>query len=188
MSKKIGVIAEDLSDVDVIQHILSKYIDKCEFAVKKFVGNGCGKLRNKCNSWATQLYNSGCEHILVFHDLDRNNEVKLRKELEKKISINQFPNSLIIIPVEEMEAWLLTDPEAIKKAFGLDKTPKIDSQCESINSPKEYLRNLVWRNGKKRYLNTIHNKKIAEEISILKLKKCNSYCSFDKYIRETICK
>ncbi len=61
MSKKIGVIAEDNSDIEVIEEILKKHLNSNGFKVKKFVGNGCGKLRNKCDSWTKILIDSGCD-------------------------------------------------------------------------------------------------------------------------------
>ncbi|WP_179888136.1 DUF4276 family protein [Marinobacter sp. LV10R520-4] len=187
MSKKIGIIAEDLSDIEVISEILGKYISQRDFSVKRFVGNGCGKLKSKCNSWASLLSKSGCDHILLFHDLDRNDEAKLRGDLERKVGKDQFPNSLIVIPIGEMEAWLLTDPAAIKKVFGLPKDPKVPAQPESIDSPKEHLRDVIWKSGKKRYMNTTHNRKIASETSLDRLMICKSYSKLDTYIRESIC-
>lgn len=187
MSKKIGVIAEDSSDVSVINVILEKYLLSNEFSIKKFVGNGCGKLRNKCGAWANMLNKSGCEHIMVFHDRDRNQEKDIRDNLESKVCKEDFPNSIIIIPVEELEAWLLTDTKAIKSAFNLRKAPKRISDCEAIESPKEFLRDVVWQIGKKRYLNTTHNKKIAEQSNVSNFLRCKSYKPFDKYVRENIC-
>lgn len=187
MSSKIGVIAEDASDVSVIRAILEKYIDTNSFSVRKFVGNGCGKLRHKCGVWARQLLREGCEHILVFHDLDRNSESALRKDLANKVGAKEYPNSLIVIPIEELEAWLLSDTNAIKGVFGLSKTPKDISNCELIRSPKEYLRDAVWHLGKKRYLNTTHNQKIAKLTTIDNLLRCESFKPFDAYIRGRIC-
>lgn len=187
MSKKIGVIAEDTSDVSVINVILEKYLESSEFSIKKFVGNGCGKLRNKCGSWANMLVRSGCEHIMIFHDRDKNNEKDIRNDLENKIRKQDYPNSIIVIPIEEIEAWLLTNVDAISDVFNLRKAPKKIADCEALDSPKEYIRDLVWLNGKKRYLNTTHNKKIAEKTKIEDLLCCKSYKSFDKYVREKIC-
>lgn len=78
MSKQIGIIAEDVSDVEVVTHILGKYVNRNEFSIRRFVGNGCGKLRNKCDSWAATLFESGCHHVMVFHDLDRHDEASLK--------------------------------------------------------------------------------------------------------------
>lgn len=187
MAKKIGVIAEDKSDVEVVTEILAKYIARNTFSVKQFVGNGCGKVKQKCDSWSRLLFKGGCEHVLLLHDLDRNNEAKLRKSLEKKLPQKDFPNSLIVIPIEELEAWLLSDAEAIRQVFSLPKLPKRITNCESVNSPKEHLAEMVWSIGRKRYVNTIHNKKISEKISLENLNRCPSFAGLDKYLRENVC-
>ena len=186
MSKKIGVIAEDNSDVEVVIEILAKYLVRNTFSVKKFVGNGCGKLKQKCDSWAHLLFKSGCEHVLLLHDLDRNKEAALRKSLEMKLPPKDYPNTLIVIPIEELEAWLLSDGGAIQKAFSLSKTPKRIDDCESVASPKEYLAKMVWLSDRKRYVNTIHNKKISENTSLENLRRCSSYSGIDNYLTEVL--
>lgn len=188
MAKIIGIIAEDLSDVDVVTNLLGKYVSRNKFSIKKFVGNGCGKLRNKCGSWAVTLFQAGCHYVLIFHDLDRQDEASLRKLLLKKVPKEQFPNSLVVIPIEELEAWLLSDEVAVRDVFGLKKTPRRIEHCESVNSPKEHLRCLVWSLGRKRYLNTTHNKKISKNVTIENLRRCPSYKPLDEYIKSTIFK
>lgn len=187
MSKKIGILAEDSSDVLVLVEILEKYLEKSHFSVRKFVGNGCGKLRNKCGVWAKQLAASGCDHIILVHDLDRNKESDIRTALEAKVSKAAYPNSIIVVPIEELEAWLLADVDAIRDVFGLTKSPKRIADCEAITAPKEYLRGLVWRHGKKRYLNTIHNQKIAKIATVTNLKRCSSFLPLDEYILCQVC-
>ena len=188
MSKIIGIIAEDTSDVDVITNLIAKYVDRNRFAVRKFVGNGCSKLRNKCGSWATMLFEGGCHHVLVFHDLDRNDEAWIRSHLLERVPKNVFPNSLIVVPIEEIEAWLLSDESAVREVFGLKKTPPRISNCEAITSPKEHLERLVWSIGRKRYLNTTHNNKISMKVSIANLRRCSSYRPLDNYIVSSIFK
>lgn len=187
MSRKIGVIAEDKSDVEVVTEILAKYMARNAFSVKPFVGHGCGKMRQKCDSWSRLLFNSGCEHVFLLHDLDRNNEAELRRSLEEKLPPKSFPNSLIVIPIEELEAWLLSDTAAIQHVFSLPKTPKQIANCESVVSPKEHLAQMVWSSGRKRYVNTIHNKKISEQISLGNLKRCPSFIDLDNYVRANLC-
>lgn len=187
MSKVIGVMAEDTSDVLVVESILGKYLERNEFTIKQFVGHGCGKLRQKCDSWAETLFKRGCEHVLLVHDLDKNKESALRRLLRDKVPENRFPHSVIIIPVEELEAWLLSDPEAIKLTFSLPKSPKAIADCDAIRSPKDHLRRIVWDLGKKRYLNSIHNQKISENTSLENLRRCNSFAEFDKYVLNNIC-
>ena len=187
MPKKIGVIAEDKSDVKVVELLLQKYMAKNLFSIKSFVGGGCGKLKQKCASWSRLLIDQGCDHVFVFHDLDsidRKAEVKLRALLNLKLPVIEYPQSLIVIPIEELEAWLLSDSDAIRQVFDLPKTPNQIHDCEEIASPKEYLEDVVWTIGKKRYVNTIHNSKIASLISLANLTRCRSYLPFHNYVCE----
>lgn len=186
MSKGIGIIAEDSSDVDVVTSILEKYSPRNKFYVKRFVGNGCGKLRNKCSIWIETLFKSGCEIVFVFHDLDRNNVSTLRAALLEKIPANKIPKSLIVIPVEELEAWLLSDQDAIQRVFSLKAKPKRYKNCESVKSPKEELEKLIWTISKKRYLNTVHNERIAQQTSLENLRRCQSFLPFDAFLKTEV--
>lgn len=186
MATKFGIIAEDKSDVDVIKAFLAKYLEPSQFSVKHFVGQGCGKLKSKCQAWAVNLQKSGCEHIFIFHDLDRNNESHLRKELKDKLSSPETPPTLIVIPTEELEAWLLSDLDAIKLTFSIparEMTKKIP-HAETIKSPKEFLQKLVHQNSKKIYMNTTHNKIIAANTKLDSLLSCKSYIPFDDYMKK----
>ena len=176
------MIAEDMSDVAVLYKILVKIIDDNSFSIKRFVGKGCGKLRKKCHVWSAMLNDSGCDHLFVLHDLDENNEKQLRQQLENSVRDSGFTNPLIIIPVKEMEAWLLADERALQNTFNLQKCPKTIHNTEAINNPKEHIRDLIWALGRKRYLNTVHNVRIAEVMTIASLRKCRSFLPLEKYI------
>lgn len=185
-SKGIGVIAEDLSDVQVVEALLTKYSDRNRFFIKKFVGNGCGKLKNKCRAWAATLLASGCHHVFLLHDLDRKKEAELRAILEDKLPCSAFPTSVIVIPVEELEAWLLSDEAAIKAVFSLKTAPKRYPNTEKVKSPKEELGRIVWSLGRKRYLNTVHNRRIAEKVTLDNLRRCRSFMILDDYIQREV--
>jgi len=167
---KIGVIAEDTSDVDVLYELTCKVIDENAFSFKPFVGHGCSKLRRKCAAWAVNLLKSGYPYLVVIHDLDEYDEGELRQELTKSVADIPYNAYLILIPIREIEAWLLTDAKALQKVFKLTKAPKLPGQPESIIDPKAKLKEIVWKNGKKRYVSTFHNKRIAAEMSIAKAK------------------
>ncbi len=184
--KGIGILAEDLSDVEVVEAILTKYSERNKFFIKKFVGNGCGKLKNKCSKWGQILLARGCQHVVLLHDLDRENKGKLRAVLEHRLSPVVLPCSVIVIPVEELEAWLLSDEDAIKAAFSLKSTPKRYQNTEQVKSPKEELSRLVWSLGGKRYFNTVHNRRIAERVSLDNLRRCPSFRILDEYIQRNV--
>ena len=59
----MGIIAEDDSDVAVIREITLALLKPHRVGFKRFVGNGCGKLRRKCEAWARNLVQQGCSSI-----------------------------------------------------------------------------------------------------------------------------
>lgn len=179
---KIGVIAEDISDVDVLYMLTCKLIDEKSFSFKKFVGQGCGKLRRKCSVWAEILIRRGCSHLVVLHDLDNYERDALYKELNSAIPRDDYIASKVLIPVREMEAWLLTDPIALKKVFNMQKQPKLPGDPEAVLDPKRELADIAWKYGKKRYVNTIHNVKVAEAMSISKAKMCKSFRPYPAFV------
>jgi hypothetical protein len=185
---KIGIIAEDNSDVEVIKVLLAKFKKTSTFSVRSFVGNGCGKIRNKCGVWAQQLHLRGCHALLVVHDLDRRSSRDLRESLSAALISCPIGKRAIIIPVEEIEAWLFTDAHAIRHAFSLKKLPKVPANPESVASPKEKLQALIWRDsGKtKRYINTVHNEVIAKHSSIPSLRKCLAFRLFERFVVESL--
>lgn len=180
----IGVIAEEYNDIDVLYQLTSKLIPENSFSFSKFVGHGCGKLRRKCKAWARNLIYRGCSHLVVMHDLDDNNEGKLRQQLEQSAHGLAFTGSLILIPVHEVEAWLLCDAAALRAVFSMKKQPKLPARPERIQSPKEHLRDLVWRASKKHYVNTIHNSRIASRMLIESLEVCKSFGPYPRFLED----
>jgi hypothetical protein len=185
---RIGIIAEDDSDVESAKIMIRRIAGNERLGFKRSIGKGCGKIRRKCHDWAKNLNDKGCSRLVLLHDLDRKNIGELYKAIYSSLQpcpINKF---LICIPVEEMEAWFLADPEAISKALNLRKTVKVKGMPEKIMSPKEHIDVLVKRasNNEKEYLNTEHNAKISKYVDFSKLKKCASFVPFFNFIENEI--
>ena len=183
---KIGVIAEEQNDIDVLYELTCKLTLESNFSFSKFIGHGCGKLRKKCRAWSQVLIRIGCSHLVVIHDLDNNDEDCLRQELEDSVHGITFTGHIILIPVYEIEAWLLSDPLALKQTFSMNKLPNISKHPETIRNPKEYLRDIVWKYCKKYYLNTIHNKRIAAAIRIDSLSACRSFSPYPEFLNRNV--
>jgi hypothetical protein len=181
----VGIIAEDDSDVDAARVLIQRISKRDNIGIKRSVGKGCGRIKRKCLKWAETLGAKGCKYLVLIHDRDRHNIAELRGSLAAAISPSPIRPYLICIPVEEMEAWWLADPNALKRALHLDRTPKIHGLPQSIPSPKEYIGRLAKQcsQGKVLYLNTVHNPVIASHVDLSKLQKCDSFAPFFDFVK-----
>lgn len=185
LSIKIGVIAEENSDVEVLYEYTAKIIAENSFSFARFVGHGCGALRRKCRAWAENLVRRGCQCVVIMHDSDGGDERQLRQELEQQIKKSGVQCGVVLIPIEEVEAWLLADPEAIKSVFNMRKLPRVPKRPERIKNPKEFLGLIVAKGSKSHYLNTIHNRKIAAEQTIGTLGRCPSFGRYPPFLAQS---
>ncbi len=185
----LGIIAEDNSDIDVMKAITLSILKPQSIGFKKFVGDGCGKLRRKCAVWAENLAQRGCRWIAVVHDLDRDNEGALRATLKAAVATANVEATVVLIPRREIEAWLLYDPSAIAAAFGETRHPRLPGDPEGLLDPKRHLEQLVWTTYRKRYLYTVHNAKIAAQMDVARLHRAQSfgpYPPFSDTIRQSL--
>jgi hypothetical protein len=187
LRKAIGIIAEDKSDIEVIDILIGK-ITKAPYRIRSFKGEGHGKIAGKCHSWGQILKAEGCKYLLLVHDLDSAKTHELRTKLEGALSVSPIQLYLIVIPVREIEAWLLADHEAITKAMKLREKLNLVANPEAIQNPKEQLGRLIRTKSrhKQHYVNTVDNKKIAAECVPTKLRRCPSFVPFEQFITQHI--
>jgi hypothetical protein len=170
----MGIIAEDDSDVDVIKAVTLKLMKPHVVGFKKFVGNGCGKLRRKCGAWASNLVRQGCSFVIVVHDLDTYDHKSLWSQLNQAVLPARAKLHVVLLPKREIEAWLLYDSAAIAQAFN-GKVAKLPGDPEALLDPKKYLRDLVWKKYRKDYLHTVHNDTIARFVDVSLLRRAGSF-------------
>jgi len=180
---KMGIIAEDDSDVAVLREVTLALLKPHAIGFSRFVGDGCGKLRRKCGAWAKNLVRQGCPWIVVVHDLDVHNEEQLRTHLTQEIAPARARASVVLIPKREIEAWLLYDSGAIASAFREHQRPRLPGNPESILDPKKHLRDLIWRKYRKNYLNTVHNSLIAKHVDLSLLSRSASFAPHLVFVR-----
>jgi len=184
----IGFIAEDMSDVNVLK-ILACKLTARRFSTSHFVGKGCGPLKRKIPGWCKAFATKGVQSVVVVHDLDRNSEHELRTALTELLRGSEFKTKAVVIPVEELEAWLLSDERAVQVALRLRAKPKPVHRPETVPSPKEYLAAMIRENSKQRltqYVNTVHNAMIARALNTSKLSKCPSFDQYAQFIRAAL--
>ena len=183
----LGIIAEDQSDVDVA-HELARKVARKEFTVRRILGHGCGRISAKARAWAAQLNQQGCTLLVLICDLDRRRLDELSKSLLIALHPCPIQQSIVVIPVREIEAWLLADHDAITRALKLPRPLKKQPNPEAIQNPKERLRDLIRERSKGHitYLNTVHNVKIAKHIQVQNLDRCPAFSPFETFIRTNL--
>lgn len=180
----IGVIVEDQSDFEVLYALTAKIIPQNAFRMKKILARGSSQMRRKCGAWADNLVRRGCECVVVVHDLDEHDEDALRDSVDLALECCTGLIYLIVIPRREIEAWLLSDANALKTVFNMRRLPKVPNNPERVRDPKSVIRQLVWSSAKRRYLHTIHNGSIANAIRIKELGKCPSFLPYPAFVRK----
>lgn len=182
---KIGIACEDVSDYDALTILIRRISGKHNIPFEKFLGNGCGKLLNKLDSYAKGLADKKCTALIVVHDKDKEDLSTLEYKIKSKLEDCTIVHQLICIPVEELEAWFLSDMKVVKNVFSLKKEPKAIANPESVVSPKEALARIVRKNSEKRKISisTIHNKRLAEGVNINQVsRKCSSFQIFSSFV------
>jgi hypothetical protein len=187
MTNVLGIIAEDESDVSVINILIRKMARK-PFGLKRQIGHGSGRIRGKCRAWANTLKHRGCNLLIIVHDLDARDLRQLYRTLTEALGVSPITEHAIIIPVREVEAWLLADHEAIRRTFRFRARLGPIANPETKPRPKEFLRDLIYQRSEGRiiYLNTVHNVRIAEQCTATNLNRCESFRPLADFVARTL--
>ncbi len=177
-----GILGEDKSDVATLKVLIHRLADDDSITIKTKGYSGCGEMLKKGGKQLKLFVRLGCNRLIICYDAD-NEEPESRYQevvgrIIKKSGLIGFKTEIIciLIPVQEIEAWILADIEAVTDIFK-NWHPKPISNPESIESPKEYLEKLSRDANKRlRYNHAIHNEKVAKYLDLDKvLQKCPSF-------------
>lgn len=182
---RIGIICEDTSDFESLQILIKRISGVQNIKCIRRSKDGCSHIISKGPKWAHELALQGCQMLLVVHDLDRNAYTELSDTLEHKFATAPFRNKFISIPMEEIEAWILADPQSITDFFRLDRTLVVPKNTSTISSPKEKIKLQVRRNSTRKaiYINTKHNPQLVNLLSLdLAKARSESFKAFYNFI------
>jgi len=183
-TRRIGVITEDKSDFETVQEIINRIPSKSQIILKKAFAKGCTRIPSKGKRMVADLNQKNCDGLIIVHDLDDNDYQKLMNTVLRVIRPCPIDDHIVIIPIRAIEAWLLTDMNAIQEVFNYTQSHiKEIPNTETIDKPKRHLQDLVRLRIRKRYLNTVHNSKIAARLDFSKALKCPSFLPLFNYIK-----
>ncbi|WP_373981593.1 DUF4276 family protein [Achromobacter sp. JD417] len=174
-----GILAEDDSDVNTLKTFIRRLNKKStapSFRAKGY--RGCGDLLRK-GARDLRMLAEECTRFVVCYDSDRDDQDERRQSVMDKVIIpaNLTQPTCVLVPVQEIEAWLLSDLTALAKVIPRWRGNNREIlHPESQNDPKEALEALTRERGRPLYVNTIHNAKIAEHIDLETVhRKCPSF-------------
>jgi len=155
------------------------------FRVRRAIAHGSGRIPKKALEWAHVLYTQGCTHLMVVHDQDHHPLADLTARLTQAIAGSPIGPRVVVIPVRAIEAWLLADHAAVSRALNLRPPLPKQANPQGILRPKAHLGALIEQRsrGRRRYLNTAHNKQIAEQAHPVQLRRCESFHGFEAFVR-----
>lgn len=176
-----AILAEDESDAEVLSHIVKRRLGNDRLSVRCKGYDGCGGLCAKgardIRSWRLQ----GVQRFIVCHDADATPPEMIRDKVLKAIVRPAEAEGVccIAVPVQEIEAWLIADEDAISTVipsfrFGGHRQP------ESLQDPKEWLRKKsIAANGKPLYSPKTFNAAVAKHLRLdVVEQKCPSFKAF----------
>ncbi len=176
-----GILGEDKSDVETLKVLIRRLQishNRPIVGIRGIGYGGTGELIKTGAQGLSNLAGNGCTKFVISRDADCKNTDELRAQIAEKIIRPSGVSACIcvLIPVQEIEAWLLADIGSASRIFTGWK-PKEISNPESIVNPKEHLEKLSRKeNQQPRYRHAVHNPKLAEHVDLAIIaKRCPSF-------------
>lgn len=176
----IALFTEDQSDHDMIAIIIRRIAKQNKIPIKgKGFRGGSNLIKDGAKSAKAFSGIKQLRKIIICHDSDKKSVKEMESLISRKI-INESGLSsdcfLTIIPMEEIEAWILADINACQFVFKGMKRQKEIMNPENASDPKEYLEKACRENATPKYSNATHNKFIAEHLNLdVVYRKCPSF-------------
>ena len=183
-----GLLCEDRSDLNTLQ-VLIRRLTRGNMPIKGKGFSGSGELYRKGPQYIALLADLGVTNFLVCQDSDgqdpRAIEERIHSRILKQCGFRE--TSLALVPVEEMEAWILADLPAVTNVISAWRPTKAIANPSAVSSPKEELIRLSRDERKRdRYFPPMHNEKVANFLDLeLVADKCNSFATMRDFVQSS---
>jgi hypothetical protein len=173
-----GILGEDDSDAQTLKVLVKRLAGDESLTVKAKGYGGSGKLL-KDGARALRLFKAlALTRFIVCHDADGPDpNEKCDLVMEKSVKPSGLAKDCcIVIPVQELEAWILADIECGSKVFGWWRPAPIQNP-EGIPKPKGHIERLCYSNKpRRRYNHAVDNERMARHLDLDKVaRKCAEF-------------
>lgn len=192
---KYGILGEDKSDANTLKVLVRRLHEAARknrteerLIIKTKNYHGWSELCRKGARNIRLLATLGCRRFIVCVDADGPTPNERRKLVQREV-IGKAGISLplcLIVPVQELEAWIVADIEGAAPKVILSWNPGRIRHPESQDSPKEHLRRLSRdpHTKKARYNEVLHNERLAEYLRLEKIEsKCPSFAPLAEFVQ-----
>lgn len=187
-----AVLAENESDRNTLIVLIRRIAGDNRIHIEGPKYRGCGEMLKKGAEQLIKYKRMGTiQRYVICYDSDGKNAEARRQELISKIvkPANIKHPVCALVPIQEIEAWIMADMKAVKKVITSWDYGKDIPRPEMIESPKEHLEKLSRQNQnqKPRYSHAMHNEKIAVHLDLESVKhKCPSFSPLVTLVNEGV--
>jgi hypothetical protein len=191
MMESYGIIVEGPTDTGVYEELIRKICPEAH-DIKVREAGGCVQLMKKFPSLLRSLEHviqqgSPVDKALIIRDADCRDTAAIEAKMQESALRCRFsfPGGVGFHAVkQEMETWLLADPEAINKVAasrGGKATPRVPDPLEDLQDPKEKFM-AVLSCSDLNYTAQVC-REIARETELTKLRiRCPSFATFEQKV------
>ena len=182
-----GIIAEADSDAATLKVLVRRLANNdTTLRIRAKGYDGCGEMFRKAPSLIGLFLRMGLTRFVIAYDADGADPLARRQEVMSKIvrPSGVQDSCCVVIPVEEIEAWILADIGAVSHVFSSWHPAPIRDNPETIHDPKEYLEDLSRKRNKKPiYAHATHNERVAEYLRLdVVAKRCPSFVPLAEFV------
>jgi hypothetical protein len=180
-----GILGEHESDVATLKVLVRRLVGNDSLRIRGKGYGGSGKMLQEGARQLRAFRNLGCSRFLVCLDADGPDPVPVRNNASARIvrPSGISDGCCIVVPVQELEAWILADIECAAQIFPSWKPAAIPNP-EHVVNPKEHLEKLSRdSNQRPRYSHAVHNEKMARHLDLRKVsQKCPAFRELEKFV------
>jgi hypothetical protein len=184
-----GIIGESDSDANTLKELVRRLAENRSLRIQVKGYEGCTEMLRKGAVQLKLFARLGMTRFIIAHDSESSDAAISSETREKVMAKIVRPSGIkqnycVLIPVQEIEAWILADIEAVSHVFTSWNPMPIDRSPELIDDPKEYLKRLSRDARKKpRYDNATHNELIAKHLRLdIVRTRCPSFAPLADFV------